>query len=216
MLLNIFTKQKCHANECFTLQELSTIESSEINFAYLKRPVNEEISLYANLLTEEKFTGIHETVTRSTIKSTVSEKLDNYQWHLTGKCLLIDDIHALTTAFMNVTHMNTVQLHLKVVSDDACRKFHTDAYDLRLLCTYVGKGTEWIEDQYVNRNKIARGTNEEIIKDYTKVKTMEPFEVAILKGEIPLRPECKGIVHRSPPIEQAGERRVLLRIDSNS
>jgi hypothetical protein len=114
---------------------------------------------------------------------------------------------------MDIIKEDVVHLYLKVVSNDACSKFHTDLYDLRLLCTYMGKGTEWVEEQYVNRKMLMKGENHQIIKDKTKVQTMEPFEVGILKGEASAKNKNRGIVHRSPPISQSGEKRLLLRLD---
>ena len=45
---------------------------------------------------------------------------------------------------------------------------------------------------------------------------MKPFEVGILKGEIPRRQRnVKGVVHRSPEIAQNEEKRITLRVDIN-
>mgnify|MGYP001279277976 CR=1 FL=1 len=37
-----------------------------------------------------------------------------------------------------------------------CRLFHEDNNHQRLLCTYLGSGTEWIEDSFVNRKRAAQ------------------------------------------------------------
>ncbi len=213
MLVNFFTPRLCRAAQVASLRELSAIQSEEINLACLKRPIQEEIVQYATILIEHNFKGIHAVVRRDSVKAVVSEQLDNHQWYLTGKCFLTDDVTRLTTAFMDIIKEDVVQLHLKVVSDDACSKFHTDRYDLRLLCTYIGKGTEWVEDAYVNRAKLMNGENHQIIKNEFKIQHMQPFEVGVLKGEGSSKNKNKGIVHRSPPVSHAGEKRLLLRLD---
>jgi hypothetical protein len=78
----------------------------------------------------------------------------------------------------------------------------------------VGSGTEWIEDRFVNRNSLVGGNNDSIIKDPSKIKTMNPFEVGILKGEASAANKGKGVVHRSPPIQHKNEKRLVFRLDN--
>jgi len=195
------------------LCDLALIHQPDVNFAYFKRPVDDDVDLYTRHLIQQSFKGINTVVTSVSVAALVTDQLNAVGLFSSGKVKLTRDIIEITLSFLGVTQASHVRLMLKVVSDDACRKFHTDAYDMRLLSTYVGKGTEWIADQYVNRNEMMTGSNEDIIKDFTQVRSMQPFEVAILKGEISLRPKGKGIVHRSPPVQYAGEKRLLLRID---
>jgi len=196
------------------LYDLALIHQSNVNFVYFKRRVDDDIDLYARHLIQQAFKGINTVVTSASVAALVTDQLNAVGLFSSGKVKLTHDIIEITLSFLQVTQAAHVRLILKVVSNDACSKFHTDAYDLRLLCTYVGKGTEWIEDKYVNRKLIMIGENEDIIKDFTQVQSTQPFEVAILKGEINARPKGKGIVHRSPPIQDDGEKRLLLRIDS--
>jgi len=49
--------------------------------------------------------------------------------------------------------------------------------------------------------------------NWNAIRQTKPFDVAFLKGENLLYPNGKGIVHRSPPIEESEEKRILLRID---
>ena len=212
-MLTIFNKKKVRSEEAFSLDGLREIISPDVNFCYIKRNIDEDIVLFARLLIEHKFKGIKEVVTKGNVKSVITEQLDNTQIHTSGKVLMAEDITRITTCFMEIINQEAVQLYLKVVDNDACTKFHTDRYDLRLLCTYIGKGTEWIEEPYVNRKMLMHGENHHIIRDFTQVQTMQPFEVGILKGEASKKNKNKGIVHRSPPIAHLSETRLLLRLD---
>lgn len=194
------------------LVDLHAIHNRKINLVYHKRNADPDIAHYANLLIEQSFSGINAVVTPSSVENVVGDALDLVGFHTVGKVKLKEDIINLTDTFFHVTQAANLRLILKVVAHNACAKFHTDGYALRLLCTYVGQGTEWIADEYVNRKKLIQGTNEEIITDFSKVQTMQPFEVAILKGET-TQTGNKGIVHRSPAIEKTGEKRLLLRLD---
>ncbi len=84
-------------------------------------------------------------------------------------------------------------------------------YDL--FTTYLGRGTEWLPEKAVNRSALGK-TNELIVKDPSLIQRMNAFDVGILKGELPKRMQrVKGVVHRSPQISEAGEKRVVLRVD---
>ncbi|MEM7552269.1 MAG: DUF1826 domain-containing protein [Bacteroidota bacterium] len=133
--------------------------------------------------------------------------------NLEGGELFWQDVYKITKDFLEFSENGMGILHLKVVSNDACAKFHIDGYDLRLFTSYLGPGTEWLPENAVNR--VALGTsNDRIVKDQSKVQRMKTGDVGILKGELPNRKSSvKGIVHRSPEISQTGEKRIILRVD---
>jgi hypothetical protein len=123
------------------------------------------------------------------------------------------DVERLVEDFLKLCNSETAVVHLKVISDNACTKFHTDGYSLRLFTTYLGKGTEWLPEIATNRTGLGR-SNELIIKDASKIQQMESFEVGVLKGEPAKRPrKVNGIVHRSPEIMCLNEKRIILRVD---
>ena len=47
----------------------------------------------------------------------------------------------------------------------------------RLLCTYLGPGTEWLDHSNVKREGLRKGNNDNIVKDYSKVNKSKPFEL---------------------------------------
>ncbi|HCZ37812.1 MAG TPA: hypothetical protein DHV26_17970 [Cytophagales bacterium] len=194
------------------LVDFPLILHKRTNLVYMKRELDSDILRYADLLFQHNFSGINCVIAQPALVSVVNDELDKIGLHTVGKIKLREDIINLSQQFFQVTKAINLRLILKVVANDGCAKFHTDAYALRLLCTYAGRATEWIADEYVNRNKLITGTNEDIIKDFSKVQAMQPFEVAILKGETQ-QTGTKGIVHRSPAIQQLGEKRLLLRLD---
>jgi hypothetical protein len=215
-LHELIGKKQFRQLEVDQLVDLSLIRQPDVNLVYFKRPVDTDIEIFARLLIQQSFLGIHAVVTSETLDGVVTDHVNAFGLYTSGKVKFTQDVIKIAQSFFTVTETDQARLILKVVADDACRKFHTDAYDLRLLCTYVGTGTEWIEDQYVNRKKLISGSNTEIIKDRSRIQVMQPFEVAILKGEISSRPQCKGIVHRSPSIQLLNAKRLLLRLDFNS
>jgi hypothetical protein len=113
-----------------------------------------------------------------------------------GARLLGEDINLLGRLFAIVTNATTVRLRLEHVTDNACHRHHVDAVRLRLLCTYAGAGTEWIDE--VGRSH-----------------RMTAFQVGIFKGYA-YPDNAVRTPHRSPPVEHllpSRRSRLLLCID---
>jgi hypothetical protein len=100
-----------------------------------------------------------------------------------------------------------------------CPRFHVDRVPCRLVCTYGGLGTEWLEDSFVERSKLGRGANgladEEsgAILDLEAIEKMPSFAIGLLKGSAWEGNELNGVVHRSPSLNAATPRRLFLSLD---
>jgi hypothetical protein len=81
-----------------------------------------------------------------------------------------------------------------------------------MLCTYLGQGTLWLPDEAVDP-KTSRSASHELVIDAELIQQIPAGDVVILKGA--LYPDADPILHRSPTIEESGETRLLLRIDTN-
>ena len=124
----------------------------------------------------------------------------------------IKDIVRLCDLFFKRTTTKNIKLRLEVVNTDMCRFFHADNYRQRLLCTYKGPGTEWLDHSNVKRDGLGKGCNNNIVKDFSKVNKASTFDVLLLKGT-KYEGENAAIVHRSPPILKEAKTRILLKID---
>ena len=109
---------------------------------------------------------------------------------------LMDAIAALASRFAGVMACQKLRLRLEVIETDACRKFHMDYVQTRLLMPLVGPGTQWID----------RSSGEN-----PPVHQLAAGEVAIFKGRLLVNQPA--ILHRSPPIAGSGQRRLLLVLD---
>lgn len=87
-------------------------------------------------------------------------------------------------------------LRLEYVTDDACRKFHKDETDFRLITSYLGRGTQWSFDSGDGQGEI---------------QEMDTFHVGMLLGQRCAFPS--RVLHRSPPIEGTGEVRFVMVLD---
>jgi hypothetical protein len=110
---------------------------------------------------------------------------------------LAADIDSLVRRFAEVTGSKTVRLRLEAVDGDACRRFHADYTDLRLVCTYAGPGTDIRETP----------------AEEAPVKRIRAGDIALFKGKLfPGNPPV--LLHRSPPIDGTGVRRIVLVLDT--
>lgn len=91
-----------------------------------------------------------------------------------------------------------------------CRRYHVDNVPMRLLVTYAGQGTEWLPDEAVDRSALLNNsTNEKIIKDVSKRKFINSWDVAIFNGG------ANGLLHRTPDLA-LNNPSVLMRLDHKS
>ena len=129
---------------------------------------------------------------------------------------VLEDIKNLLGSFKRVTRKDNFRLLFATINTNMCRRFHTDVNNLRMLCTYAGQGTLWLTDDNVDRKALkAFGNNESIVLDKNNIQQIKTGNVVILKGAVYPNKKTKAVVHRSPTIEENGEKRLLLRIDTN-
>ena len=190
-------------------KDLQDIHLKSKNIAIYQRDINplkKELNQLAKQSIECRATGTVEEIL-SSLKNYFNDNLDE-------SISLFEDITNLLRLFEKTIQASSFRLLLVTVDTNMCRKFHTDINDLRLLCTYIGQGTLWLPDDIVNEIALVRGGgNEEIVKDEKQIQQIRTGDVALLKGG--LYPGANPILHRSPTIEKTGEKRLLLRIDTN-
>jgi len=122
--------------------------------------------------------------------------------------LLLGDVDDLVSAFARITQSDLVDVRLEHVSHDACWKFHRDCVEARLLTTYRGPATEWVQPHHA-----ARALREQ--KRFNgPLEHFRIHDVAIFKGSC--AGPGSGIVHRSPPIAGTSQTRLLLCLNKRS
>ncbi|MFD1033266.1 DUF1826 domain-containing protein [Sphingomonas hankookensis] len=115
------------------------------------------------------------------------------------------DIVDLATQFAALMESAAVAIRLEVIETDACRKFHADYVTARLICSYVGPGTQWLDTG--DAAALAGGSDPATLT----LRQVATGDVALFKGRG--WSEDAPIVHRSPPVAATGERRLVLVID---
>jgi len=194
--------------------ERSSILDDSVNLFEWKRNLDKSVTRYLEgllAMSPKDIRGIVDT-------ANLSEQLENLRKYWDEAALptgdeFWNDVRLIAYDFLKFSEKRRGKLHLKVVDNNACSKFHVDGYRLRLFTTYYGPGTEWLPEEAVKRHELGT-TNERIISDPNKIRQLGTGHVGILKGILPYRSSTvKGIVHRSPEISQTNLKRIILRID---
>jgi hypothetical protein len=184
-----------------------TITATDCGIAIRQRSVDPVAQDQAATLAASEHLEVRLTPTSERLAQDVVSVLTPQCRALNEMKALLDDIQRLSGHFAALASTleapRSATLGLETLQDDGCRRFHVDRVRLRLLCTYLGPGTEWLIDDQVDRDALAaHRPNEEILRQGVP-QGLEPFQVAILKGALyPGGAGC-GQVHHSPPISSA-------------
>ncbi|MFO0457557.1 MAG: DUF1826 domain-containing protein [Alphaproteobacteria bacterium] len=189
-------------------EKLSAIREPHVNLAIWKRSADTTMLPIIHWLAKEPFELEYKTDVEA-----VSRGLHK---HITAppefeqsRYRLIADIQRLAIMFADYAVTRSIRLIVESVHDVPCPKFHQDNVPLRLICTYAGAGTEWLENSNVNSHADCCGGS--VVRDKSRIQQLKPFEVALLKGKLWPKNDM-GIYHRSPKPE-ADHPRLVVKMD---
>lgn len=127
------------------------------------------------------------------------------------------DIRALSKIFGTIAGTKHPRVRLERVEDDGCALFHADTLEMRLLCTYAGPGTEWLDCDNLRREQLGtqgrtlEEANDAIVIDPANIRSIEAWHVAVFSGRA--RESAPALVHRSAPVSHPKDFRIRLCID---
>ena len=139
--------------------------------------------------------------------------------HLPGYRTFCKDVASLTALYCDLFELKRVGLRLRILDHAMCPKFHVDSVTCRLVCTYGGVGTEWLEEAHIDRRKLGVGSGglkdecSDLIMDADAIKTIPAYAIGLLKGSCWEGNEQHGAVHRSPKLTHNSPKRLLLTLD---
>lgn len=204
-----------------TISDFNPLEALEIfehgrQIKVINRPINAAITQYlasANLSYGAKFIlPAGQSFSRKLI---ASHALPNNA----GRDAFLADLDNLSELYTDLIGCSQIGIRLEVLSGAMCPKFHVDRTGIRMLCTYQGQGTEWLEDAYANRAKLGISSgnlsdNESgLILNTKGIHQVPQFAIALLKGSAWQGNHMHGIIHRSPPVLDTNPR-VLVAMDA--
>ncbi|MFJ4158007.1 DUF1826 domain-containing protein [Pseudomonas sp. NPDC089752] len=187
-------------------QVLTDIFQDGVNMAVWQRRLPAQVEDFAALLVglgepleDLRVLDVNEHETPS-LSQLLAEAAD-----LQGYESFVADVRWLVSAFTCLLGARRVGLRLRVLQGAMCPRFHVDNVPLRLLTSYVGPGSEWLEEGAIERRGLHLAP-----APVDNIRRLQSGDVAVLKGEKWLGNEGAGLIHRSPPGQ---ERRLLLSLD---
>lgn len=141
-------------------------------------------------------------------------------WGLPACGELQADVALLLELYADLLGCPTLGLRFEVTERAMCPRFHVDRVGIRLLCTYRGPATEWLDDTWADRSMLGGGGSRlpdeasGLMRDPERVGRAEPFDLVLLKGCAWPGNELRGAIHRSPVVPAEVTPRVLVSIDA--
>jgi len=194
---------------------LADIYNPEVNLAIwqlqlpseLQRNLTEELG---SASTSSPKLNITKIVTPESVSQDLKFSLEAFDfaepllWHITN----------LVDMFACLFELKRVGLRLAVLEHAMCPRFHVDKIPCRLVTTLFGDGTQWLDNDVVDRSKLATGEDERsgLFGQQSQVQSLSTGDVALLKGEAWQGNEGRGLIHRSPKAS-AIKRRLVLTLD---
>lgn len=203
---------------CADAGDLAAIFDEAVQIAVLPRPVDARIAGY---LAQAAASGRLGSGSRAVLRVGQGPVRPEFGLpDLPGCEALVDDVAGLAELYGDLLGCDAVGLRLEIIERAMCPRFHVDHVGIRMLCTYRGPGTEWLDDEAADRNFLgARGSGlpdatSGLIRDPRGVHAVPPFAVALLKGDLWRGNAGRGIIHRSSAVPVGQAPRVLVAIDA--
>jgi len=197
------------------LDVLADIYQEDVNISVWERKLPEALSNAAEqLLFERPMLQISRSVSPDNAYDILIDSLDA----AAEPAALAADIAELAGMFCCLFDLKCAGLRLTALGHAMCPRFHVDRVPCRLVTTYLGRATQWLAHDRVDRSKLGSGSGGRpdeqsgLFSGADDVRQIRQGAVALLKGESWAGNEEAGLVHRSPQIN-AGARRLLLTLD---
>ncbi|XRB02718.1 succinylglutamate desuccinylase [Pycnococcus provasolii] len=134
---------------------------------------------------------------------------------------MYEDIMSIAHTWMQATQLPKAHVQVSLIRSTMCSRLHVDHVHARAMCTFFGKGTEWLDADQVSRTigfVVSDGGNAlgDALKSMAErlpMKQAREDDVVLIKGtKWPGAAKGSAILHRSPLVD-AGEFRLFVKVD---
>ena len=162
---------------CDVMADLAAIRDPATELVIWRRALPSCLQTWLEPMDLSHFPGIRVLIQPSDLRPAVESCMDEFGMPRGDmRDLLLGDLDDLVSGFARITRGYMVDLRLERVSHDSCWKFHRDCVEARLLTTYRGSATEWVQpvhaEQALSEQKSYKGPLEQL----------RVHDVAIFKG----------------------------------
>lgn len=198
------------------LLALTAIFEPEVQVVHWPRPAKGEVLAY---LAEAARCGRLGRGLRQTVALDVPPDLSDLP-DLPGRSALAAEAAYLCTIYGDLLGCPAIGLRIEVVDRAMCPRFHVDRTGIRLVCTWRGRGTEWVDDPGLDRSRLGLGSGgladeqSGLLSAAATIHQAQIFDAVLLKGSLWQGNEGRGAIHRSPAVTPDQTPRVLLALDA--
>lgn len=190
----------------------SDIFSNKVSVAVWERSAVKDVKTYFEYAFDALKIGVNGVYSMPSLRESLQASLPDFS----HKDAVIEDMYLLADMLTCLFNCEQVGLRLTALTSAMCPSFHIDNIPVRLVCTYLGPGTEWLPKEVLKPiAPIAENyeqTNFGLYYLPKHVQQMKESEVGLLKGKAWEGHEHLGAVHRSCNLAP-NKKRVLLTLD---
>ena len=192
---------------------LADIYQSDINLVCWQRAVSKTWSADIESLLKRPIMSV-----RQVVDAEISAKALSEIFHLHRDSTLIADIRLQIEMFADLFFLSRLGLRFEKIDKAMCPRFHTDRLVCRLVSTFHGVGTQWLDEDNADRSKLGTGSaglpdnQSGVYLNEREIHSATAGDVLLLKGHGWPGSPVPGIIHRSP-LAEPGSPRLLLTLD---
>lgn len=197
------------------IADLSLIHDPAVNVCMLRRPAPRGV---ADWLRGGGYRAMPAGLHRALLPADGLDDLHRLQGGFPGAQSLSADVALLAEVLLDLVGASHVGVRVEWLDRAMCPRLHVDRVVLRAVCTYLGPGTEWLDDPAADRGLLGvrdggDARDAPLIRNGDRLHRAQPGEVVLVKGDAWPGNEGNGAIHRSPAREPDGGSRVLLTLD---
>lgn len=130
---------------------------------------------------------------------------------LPGRDTVDADVQWLSELLADLTGCRRVGVRIEVLDRAMCPRWHVDRVALRLLCTWIGPATEWLDERCADRSRLG---SDDVMTDASGIGRAAAGDIVLLKGELWPGNAGRGVIHRSPHLDAAHRLRIVAAFDA--
>lgn len=200
---------------CNAVLDLTRIFEADTNAVVLERDALAAISAYLALPEVQRGLGVGLRRKLGPDEALPASALPDAP----GREALLADIAWQAELMRDLLDCESVGLRLEVLRKPMCPRFHVDRVGIRMLCSYRGSGTEYLDGTRADRSRLglAGGASDEssgLILNAEGIVQVPLHALTLLKGSAWPGNAGHGAIHRSPAVEEQYMPRVVLALDA--
>lgn len=184
------------------LKGLNIIHAPTTSAVVMTRTLSQKLQSLLAPATARSFPSFTLNGDAEAIRHKLMMAMDTSRNDTAGMQALSADILMLLDGFAGLVGNETsLVLSLRSIPNDACEQFHEDILALRLIVTYRGATTEWINPAAPASAHMA----------FESAKT---GDILVFRGSIYATREAPALTHRSPAVSNLNEWRLVLSMSA--